>query len=269
MNGINVYYDFNIFDHLLINLNPNVMVKRYFFLLFISATLVAYSQSPCDQANSDLIYAYSNVKSSYNSNNVSHLKYYANRSLESFERSKKSLTNCGCEKAYDLAHESIEMLKKVETAESFEDGRFFVKRVREMAQKSVTELDKCTIPSADNQDNQELSSLQIEQAKLKKQQEELKLKAEEIKAKLAAQEEMEQKLKKEELINSYKTVIATNLETYNNALKVCDCDKEVQTKLETDEGMSTKSMEEIKQYFIKSLKGLTSNYLTQLDLCSE
>ena len=242
------------------------MVKRYYFLLCTLASLAIYGQSPCDKANSDLIYAYSNVKTSYNSNNVSHLKYYAHRSLESFERSKKSLTNCGCDKAYDLAYESIELLKKVETAESFEDGRFFVKRVREMAQQSVTELDKCTIPTAKDQ---ELTSLEIEQARLKQQQEELKLKAEEIKIKLAAQEEAEMKLKKQELINSYNSVIATNIETYNQALKVCDCDKELLKNTETDTEISTKSVEEIKQYFIKSLKGLTSNYLTQLDLCDE
>ena len=242
------------------------MEKRYFFLFFTMASCVFYGQTPCDSANSDLIYAYSHVKSSYNSNNVSHLKYYANRSLEAFERSKSKLTKCGCDAAYNLAFDSAELLKKVETAETFEDGRFFVKRARELAQQSVVELDKCTVPTPKDQ---ELTSLEVEQARLKKQQEELKMKAEEIKAKLAEQQELELKLKKEELINSYNTVISSNIETYNNALKMCDCDKEVLKNTESDSEISTKSVDEIKQYFIKSLKGLTSNYLTQLDLCDE
>ena len=248
------------------------MEKNYFFLFFILTTQLFFAQNACDDANSDLIYAYSHVKSSYNANNISHLKYYANRSLESFERSKKKLEECGCQTAYDLAFESAQLLSKVETAETFEDGRFFVKRARDIAQQSVTELDKCTVPAKDMQANNgadQLSSLQIEQEKLKQQQEELKRKAQEIELKLAEQNDMELKLKKEQMINSYKSVISSNIESYNNALKICNCGHEPLTVEDKTSDVSQKSVEEIKTYYLNSLKGLTSNYLAQLNSCDQ
>jgi hypothetical protein len=247
--------------------------KHYFFLFFISISYAFYGQTACDEANSELVYAYSHAKSSYNSNNISHLKYYANRSLESFERTKKKLKECGCETAYDLAFESTQLLSKVESAETYEDGRFFVKRARDIAQECVTELDKCTIPVKDIQanknNNQELSSLQLEQEKLKQQQEELKRRSEEIKIKMAEQDEMALKLKKEEMINSYKSVISSNIETYNNALKVCNCDYTAIKQADNNAEISKKSEAEIKLYYLNSLKGLTSNYLSQLNLCDK
>ncbi|WP_100616090.1 hypothetical protein [Confluentibacter citreus] len=248
------------------------MEKHYIFLLFLLSSHVFFAQTACDDANSDLIYAYSHVKSSYNSNNISHLKYYANRSLEAFERSKKKLKACGCETAFDMAFESAQLLSKVETAETYEDGRFFVKRARDIAQESVTELDKCTVPTKDIQvsnDTNQLSSLQIEQEKLRQQQEDLKRRAEEIKIKMAEQDEMALKLKKEEIISSYKTAISSNIESYNNALKVCNCGHELIKLEDKATDVSQKSVEEIKSYYLNSLKGLTSNYLAQLNSCDK
>lgn len=245
------------------------MQKHYFFLLFLLASCSFYGQTACDDANSDLIYAYSHVKSSYESNNISHLKYYANRSKEAFERSQKKLKTCGCETAYDLAYEGVQLLSKVETAQTFEDGRFFVKRAKDIGQQSVTELDKCTVPTKDMQvsnGNEQLSSLQMEQEKLRQQQEELKRRSEEIKIKMAEQNEMELKLKKETIINAYKSAISSNLESYNNTLKVCDCNTAVKME-DKNMDVSQKSLEEIKTYYLDSLKGLTSNYLSQLNAC--
>jgi|SRR5690606_18008948 len=247
------------------------MIKHYIFILFIFTSPVILAQNACDDANSDLIYAYSHVKTSYNANNISHLKHYANRSLESFERSKTKLKECGCETAFDLAFESAELLSKVEAAETYEDGRFFVKRARDIAQESVTALDKCTVPTSDApaSNNSQLSSLQQEQEKLKQQQEELKRRAEEINVKLAEQNEMELKLKKEQMINSYKSAISSNIESYNNALSVCNCASSP-IKLENNTvDVSQKSLDEIKTYYLNSLKGITSNYLAQLNSCNK
>lgn len=245
------------------------MKKHYFILLFLLVSQIFYGQTACDDANSDLIYAYSNVKSSYESNNKDHLKYYAKRSKEAFERSKKNLKACGCITSYDLAYEAVQLLSKVETAETFEDGRFFVKRAKEIGQQSITELDKFTVPTKDTpvDNSQSLSSLQIEQEKLKKQQEELKLRAEEIKMKMAEQDEMALKLKKEEMINSYKSVISSNVESYNSALKVCNCNQSLIKLEDKNIDVSEKSVDEIKLYYLNSLKGLTSNYLAQLNTC--
>ncbi|WP_142783308.1 hypothetical protein [Changchengzhania lutea] len=265
MNGTLLRGLFDTFAHLLINIAPNIMEKKYIFLLFLSLSLFSFGQTNCEDANSDLIYAYSNVKSSYDSNNISHLKYYANKSLEAFNRSKKSLENCGCDAAYNLSYDAAELLAKVENEATFEDGRFYVKRAREIAKQSITELDKCTVPTTETND---LLALENEQERLEQMQNALKAEEAAIKAKLVAQKQQTLALKKEVLINVYKQAMSSNLETYNSTLEVCDCaDKPLKDVSSNTDEISTKSLEDIKSHFIENMKDLASNYLAQLDLC--
>lgn len=243
------------------------MKTCFSFLIFFIASSTIYSQTECEDANSDLIYAYSHVKSAYDSNNISHLKYYANRSLEAFERSKEKLTKCGCETAYNLAYDGAELLAKVENVKIYEDGRFYVKRARDIGKESVIALDKCTIPNNKNE-NEELTALQNEQQQLKQQQELLKAKEEQIKMKLAQQEEKELALKKELLITKYKSAISSKIKIYNQVLDICDCNHDTIKEINDSEDMEVKSTEEIKAYYLNHLKNLTSAYLVHLNTCN-
>ncbi len=249
-------------------------MKNYYLLLFLIITLNFNAQTTnCDEANSYLVNAYSHVKDAYEANNTSHLKYYANRSVEAFKLSKKTLKDCGCNTALNLADKSIDLLAKVENTETYEDGRFFVKRARETAKESVIEIDKCSYSNnsdiAKSDENTELSNLQNEQLALKKQQEALKLKEEQIKNKLAQQKEKELTNKKAQLILSYENAIAANIKAYNHALKVCGYNHNQQKKTISPTDMSAKSMEAIKSYYIKSLKILASNYMEELNSCDK
>jgi hypothetical protein len=236
--------------------------------LFINA------QNNCDDANSYLVNAYSHVKDAYDSNNISHLKYYANRSVESFNLSKKTLQSCGCETALELANKSIDLLVKVENAETFEDGRFYVKRARDISKESVIEIDKCSmidyteaVVTTEELKDTPLNDLQEEQLKLKQQQEALKRKEAEIKAKLAAQHEKELELKKKALIQSYENVLSSNIEAYNDALTICNCIHAHMKNIQNSEDVSTKNIEAIKAYYTDNLKILASNYLLELETC--
>src|SRR6056300_102596 len=126
-------------------------MKHFHLLLFLLTTFFISAQNECDTANSYLVNAYSHVKDSYESNNISHLKYYANRSLESFKLSKENLSSCGCTKALDLVKKGIDILAHVELAETYEDGRYYVKRGREIAKESIVELDKYTASGYKNE----------------------------------------------------------------------------------------------------------------------
>ncbi|WOD43858.1 hypothetical protein [Hwangdonia lutea] len=255
-------------------------MKHYYFLLVLATTLNFNAQTAnCDEANSYLVNAYSHVKDAYEANNISHLKYYANRSLEAFKLSKKTLKDCGCEAALKLSNKSIDLLAKVEDSETYEDGRFFVKRARDLSKESVIEIDKCAysntadaiddlqVAAAD--ETNELSDLQKEQLALQKQQEALKLKAAEIKNRLAQQEEKALQLEKEQLIMAYKTAIASNIKSYNEALKVSGCNHAALKEAGTTIDVSTKSIEAIKKHYINTLKTLGSKYLSQLNLCDK
>lgn len=136
------------------------MKKNFLFFLFIIICAFSYGQENCDEADSDLIYAYSHVKSAYNSNNIDHLKYYAKRSLECFKRARPKLKACGCEVAYNKVYDAIELLENVKSAKTNEDGRFYVKRTREIAKESITEMDKCTL--AIDEKNAKVATVQVE-----------------------------------------------------------------------------------------------------------
>ena len=229
--------------------------------------MYSFGQSECQDAEPDLNYAYSNVKSAYEANNLTHLKYYANRSLESFKRAKPKLESCNCNNAYNNAYDGIELLAKVDNVDKYEDGRFYVKRAKELAKKSMIELDKCTIVTTEDE---VLIALEHEESKLKEQQLALKEKEEALREKMLNQKDKELYHKKEQLINSYNTVISSNVKSYNDALKLCECEShELFIESEQLDTLATKSIEEIKFHYIKSLKGLTSSYLSQLNLCDE
>ena len=246
-------------------------MKNYYLLCFFMATVAMKAQTNCDDANSYLVNAYSHVKDAYDSNNISHLKYYANRSVESFKLSKETLISCGCKTALDLANKGIDLLAKVEHVETFEDGRFYVKRARDISKESVIEIDKCALEIYNDSDstaeNEALSDLENEQLLLKKQQEALKLKEKQIKSKLAEQKEKELKLRKEQLILSYNSAMLSNIKTYNDVLKICDCKHEAIENIESTVDVSTKSVEDIRNFYTNNLKAVASNYLSELNSC--
>lgn len=258
------------------------MRKFYLLCLFVAPTAI-YAQTDCEDANSYIVSAYSHVKDSYDSNNISHLKYYANRSVESFELSKNNLNNCGCSKALDLAKKSMELLAKVENAETFEDGRFFVKRARDLTKESVIEIDKCSIVGYTEEtaqisdastnatsavDNNALSDLQKQQLELQKQQDALKLKAEHLKTQMAEQKNQELILEKQKLISSYNSAISKNVKTYNDVLKICECGSHHPiSDIKLTEDIKNKSLKDIKALYNSNLKTLATNYIEELDAC--
>lgn len=126
-------------------------IKSFFFLI-ISFCLQSHSQTNCSDANSDVVYAYSHVKTAYASNNLDHLKYWSNRSLEAFIRTKAKLESCGCKKAYNYSYDIVELLSNVESSKTNEDGRFYVKRARDLAREAINEFELCTELEAATED---------------------------------------------------------------------------------------------------------------------
>lgn len=239
-------------------------MKYFYILFFFTASIIAHGQTNCDEASGYLVNAYSHVKDSYEANNISHLKYYANRSLESFKLSKKNLAECGCTTALALAKKGIDQLAMVESADTYEEGRFFVKRAREIAKESIVELDKFT---ASSNKNKELTALELEQKQLEEQQLALKKKEEELKQKLAAQKLKSEVFEKEKTIKHYKSIIASNIKTFNSTLQVCDCKHSLLSYDDKETDLKQKSIPEIKNRYLNDLEKLTKSYLSTLASC--
>ncbi len=239
------------------------MKKNHFFLLFFVVYIQSFGQT-CSDAESDLNYAYSHVKSAYDSNNLTHLQYYSKRSFDAFERAKEKLTNCNCSDAYDYAYEGHKLLSKLPDSKSFEDGRFYVKRAREIAQKAINELDICS--KLTNED-EALAELEYERQKLEEQQKQLKQKEAEIRQMLAEKEQKELRIKKEKLISLNEKAIAANISSYNDMLSACDCNSKVTNTNFRNEDLFSKSLGQIKAHYLNTVKRITTNYLTTLNNC--
>ena len=239
------------------------------FMLCAFVSLNGLAQSNCGVADSYLVYAYSNIKDAYESNNKDHLKYYSNKSLESFEKAKPILKSCGCETAYNLIFDSIELLKKVETATTFEDGRFFVKRVKAHAKNSIIALDSCNSGAINTSEetNNDLASIEDEQQQLEAQHKALQQKAEDIQKKLEAKNLKAIQLQKELLIKDYKLASELNVKNYNETLKICNWKNDLIKISDTESNLMEKSMDEIKTQYLNALKAIATDYLSKLNLC--
>lgn len=240
------------------------MKKNYFFLLIFLFVLKINSQTNCLDAQADLNYAYSHVKSSYDSNNHSHLKYYAKRSYDAFVRANELLKDCNCNEAYQYGYEAQKMLHKLPESSSYEDGRFYVKRAKEAAQKAFIAYENCTKLATEDE---ALAKLEYEQQKLKEQQEKLKQKEAELKRILNDKKHKELRLKKEKLISESELALDKAIDALNSTLDACECNSNVLTKPLMEDPMYEKSIEDIKLIYINTMKKLTSDYLSQLNQC--
>ncbi|MGJ5642211.1 hypothetical protein [Formosa sp. S-31] len=225
--------------------------------------------SQCSDVQSDLSYAYSHVKDAFEANNLTHLQYYANRSLKAFERAQDKFKTCKCEVANNLTYDNIETLEKVDRAKTFEDARFFIKRAIEGAKNTMNALDKCTAVGASDlplvNNSTSLASATpsapiITSSSVSNDQ-----------LKLAEQKELELRQIKQLLIGQNKAIVLSNIEVYNKALEICDCKSEVLdiTQNEEENELISKSIDQIKSHYLNTLKQLTASYLSQLNQCAD
>ena len=241
------------------------MKNSYFFLLFLFTFFQSVSQTKCSDAQSDLNYAYSHVKSAYDSNNLTHIKYYGKRSFDAFERAKEELEDCNCKEAYDHAYEGNKLLSKLFKTETYEDGRFYVKRTREIARKAIEELEIC---SKLTYEDEALAELEYERLQLEKQQLELKQKEAQIQRLLADKENRELRIKKEKLIYANDQAVSSNINAYNDMLIACECNERVANITLNNKNLLSKDLSEIKSYYLSTIKQATMDYLTSLNQCN-
>lgn len=241
------------------------MKNIYFFLVFVFFYFQLNAQSKCSSAGPDLNYAYSHVKSAYDSNNLTHLKYYSKRSYDAFTRAQNKLEGCNCDEANNYAFEGALLLSKIESSETFDDGRFYVKRAREIAQKAIHELEIC---SKLTHEDEALAELEYERQKLEEQQIQLKQKEEKLKRLLADKEARELRIEKEKLIYTNQQALSSNINAYNEMLLACDCQGHISKIPMNDDKLLAKDLKEIKRYYLGTIKKATLNYLSSLNQCT-
>ena len=252
------------------------MKRINLFPIIFCICFYSYSQTGCTDAQAHIVYAFNNAKNSLKANNITHLKFYANKALEAFERVQEALDDCNCAEVEAYTIESIEKLYKVPPIAKMAEAQYFVGKAKENAQKIITALDYCTVSdkgssvvSVASSDDQDLSELEKEQLKLKQQQEALIKKQNALKQQLAKQKEAELNVEKQQLIVKSNAAISKNIQAYNELLDACHCNTEISdgSVKQNDKELMSKSVDEIKSYYLKSIKDLTSNYMNMLSTC--
>lgn len=251
-------------------INLITMKKTYFFIGCFMSFLATFSQEDCSSAQAHIVYALTNAKYGLDANNVTHVKFYGNKSLDAFERVEKALKSCNAPDVGEWTYQAIEKLKKLESAEKIADAKYFVGKAQAYAQDIVAELDRYTAGDlGSTTEVAQLDSIEEEQLRLQQQQEELKKKQQQLQQKLVEQKQAEQSLAKEELIIKSEAALSNSIKAYNDLLTTCDCNKTVQPKPENKEALKSKSIEEIRKHYITSIKTLTSDYIATLDECED
>ena len=247
------------------------MKKTYLFPFIFCVHFYSFSQSDCSDAQAYIVYAFNNAKDGLKANNITDLKFYANKALEDFQHVQNALGNCNCESVENYTYESIQKLSKVPPVEKMSQAQYFVAKARDYAQKIITALDYCT---ASNQgvtlaSDNELTDLEQQQQKLKQQQEALLKQQKALKDKMAKQREEAQFIEKQQLIAKSNAAISKNIQAYKELLDACNCHTEIpeDNAKQEDGQLISKSVDEIKAYYIQSIKDLTSNYMEMLSTC--
>ena len=255
------------------------MNKFYFRLVFtIIFPAIFHAQSGCENANSRIVAAYGHIKKAYDSRNITDVKYFSKRSLESFEDSKAYLEKCGCEPALKKSVDVNDLLSNVPDADTYENSRFFVKRARDIIQEAVIDIDECsynaankktTVPSESNfvadVNDSAITDLQKQQLALKQQQEALKAQEEKLKLELISQ----QLKKNRALIAHYNAILATNVKAYNTSLSELACNVKPLDELETaTTGLDEKDTAHIRSFYKQKLEHITNQYLALLSGCN-
>ncbi len=122
-------------------------MKKIFTFLWIMLSIYNVKATPetdCSQAHSPATYALFHTKKALKADNFDHQKYYAERALEAFQKTKALIESCGCQEALTAIFEGSDNLQRAINPEDWDKGRFYTKKAYADAQNMIGSLELCT-----------------------------------------------------------------------------------------------------------------------------
>ncbi len=242
------------------------MKKNYLFFLLLLVFAQSYGQEKSTDIESDLADVSINITSGNDTYNLEDLLHHAQRASDALNKVIASLeASSNCNKALNLANEISGLLDAALVSDNHGDGRINISECKDLITQTFYEYDFCAMKG---NGNEALSELEQQQSNLRLQQIELELKAKEIKRQLAEQKEKESYLVKQKLIDANKKVFVSNVKAYNDQLKACECNTTMSNNIVDDlTTLSSKSLAEIKAYYLDKTITVTQTYLENLNKC--
>ncbi len=243
--------------------------------------LTANAQSSCDEAYSAAGYAYQHTKKALEANNDAHLKYYAERAIEALTTVNSNAISCGCTEAEQESFDAIDLLKKTLVEEEFEPGRYFVKRVKPMAQSLIDMLDGCLqnekTTTSDLVSNTE--SLEEQEELLRIKQQRLIEEQRQLEAQLAEKKRLQEELqrqKQQELTaqlavkNRVEPALLTLENSFSNLVNALGCEEAyeyVDTYKRALQQLERESISVTETHYLTESIELTRKLVAQLERC--
>ncbi|NAS32627.1 hypothetical protein GTQ40_16725 [Flavobacteriaceae bacterium R38] len=273
-------------------------MKTSFILLWIlfGFNSIEASGIDCAEAHSPATYALSHAKKSLKADNFDHQKYYAERALEAFEKTKALIENCGCQEALNAITQGSENLKKAAEPNDWDKGRFYVKKAYADAQNLISSLEMCTsgkkqttfpddeyVSDNGSDDVERLNEKKIldqqkrlkeQQQKLLEEQRKLDLELEEQRKlaeqrEIARQKELQQqirlKVKAEQALQNFEKSITELTE-------ILGCEEAYSiiqdSYLRAEKALESESLKGTKRYYTEKAKEIARQALNGLEGCA-
>lgn len=242
------------------------MKKNYLIFLLTIVFAQSYGQEKSIDIQSDLAEVSINIESGDDTYNLKDLLYHAQRASVAINKVVSSLEfSSTCNNALNLSNEISGLLDAALISDNHGDGRINISQCKELITKTFYEFDVCSIKG---NGNEALSELEHQQSNLRLQQIELELRAKEIQRQLAEKKAKESSLIKQNFINSNKKIFISNVKSYNDQLNACECNISVSNnKFDNLTELNSKSLAEIKAYYLDKTIAITKIYLDNLNSC--
>jgi hypothetical protein len=216
-------------------------------------------QANCTNAYASAGYSLAHAKKSLSSNNFEHQQYYADRSLQAFEKAKLSVEQCGCDASLNPIMDGIENLENALAQTDWDMGRYFTKRALENAQNLLESLDICSNNDAPDPNTTSGSTL-----------DETAVQEETLTQNTSLVSELESQI-------NFQRSAETDIKTLENAIRelalLFECDKAMQIlkgrKVRAEDDLRPETMAETKSFYISQVVSMHNKALFALLECSK
>jgi len=290
------YCIFDIPKFLKMNL-INMKATSILLWILLGFNSIYATANDCSEAHSSASYALIHTKKSLKADNFDHQKYYAERALEAFQKTKALIESCGCQEALNALTEGSENLQKAINPDDWDKGRFYSKKAYTEAQNLMGSLDVCTsgesrvsysdegyLSSENTNEAQKVNEQKIldqqallkqkqqqlieEQRKLNQELEEQRKRSEQLE--IARQKELQQqirlKVKAEQALQNFEKSIAELTE-------VLGCEEVYtiihDTYVRAEKALEAESLTGTKRYYAEKARNIAKEALNGLQNCTQ
>ena len=171
-------------------------IKTTLLLLFMAPALSGYAND-CQLAYQQASYGLEHSEKAMASNNIEHLKQYAERSTQALTKAYNYARECGCSNAKEAAYDALDDFEKALGYETFEKARYYTKEGLKRTREVLSSLDICEQQTPDYALQNDEANLALQEQLLLEQQQRLREKQRQLEEQLRKQEALQQKIQRE------------------------------------------------------------------------